>query len=142
MFVRSFVRPSVRPSVRSQFVQSSYSSSFGIRFFRMTSGQSQISLRSVSGQSQGSLRSVSGLSMLTSSNRRSLKYFVLLFLGTRSQNKLRINILSCPDALCDRKSCKRCNNAKHIYCKITMSCNDPNNSSFFIIFLFPTSISI
>ena len=46
--------------------------------FRMTSGQSQVSLRSVSGQSQVSLRSVSGLSVLTSSERRSLKYFVLL----------------------------------------------------------------
>ena len=55
------------------------------------SGQSQDSLRSVSGhtrsvsgQSQalrsvlGSLRSLSGLSVLTSSDRRSLKYFVLL----------------------------------------------------------------
>ena len=30
-----------------------------------------------SGQSQGSLRAVSGLSVLTSSDRRSLKYFVL-----------------------------------------------------------------
>ena len=58
---------------------------------QVTQGQSQVSLRSlkvslrsVSGQSQalrsvlGSLRSLSGLSVLTSSDRRSLKYFVLL----------------------------------------------------------------
>ena len=45
---------------------------------RMTSGHSQVILRSVSGQSQASLISVSGLSVLTSSDRRSLKYFVLL----------------------------------------------------------------
>ena len=67
-----------------------------------------------------------------------LRSFTITFLlwKTRSQNKLRKNILSCPHALCDRKSSKRCNNAKHIYCKIkiiTMSCNDPNNSSFFMI---------
>ena len=54
------------------------------------SGQSQDSLRSVSGHSRsvsgqsqalrsvlGSLRSLSGLSVLTSSDKRSLKYFVL-----------------------------------------------------------------
>ena len=40
--------------------------------------QSQVSLRSVSGQSQVSLKSPFGLSELTSSVRRSLKYFVLL----------------------------------------------------------------
>ena len=54
---------------------------------RSVSGQSQVSLRSVSGQSgqsQVSLRTISvesqlrsGLSLLTSSDRRSLKYFVL-----------------------------------------------------------------
>ena len=38
----------------------------------------QDDFRSVSGQSQVSLRAVSGLSVLTSSDRRSLKYFVLL----------------------------------------------------------------
>ena len=37
-----------------------------------------VSLRSVSGYSQVILRSVSGLSVITSSDRRSLKYFVLL----------------------------------------------------------------
>ena len=44
---------------------------------RSVSGQSQVSLRPVPGQSQVSLRSVLGLSELTSSVRRSLKYFVL-----------------------------------------------------------------
>ena len=49
--------------------------------FRMTSGGLQNDFRSVSGQSQVSLRSVSGLSVLTFSDRRSLKYFVLFWLG-------------------------------------------------------------
>ena len=44
----------------------------------------QDDFRSVSGQSQGSLRAVSGLSVLTSSDRRSLKYFVLF--GSRNAN--------------------------------------------------------
>ena len=60
----------------------------------MTSGQSQVSLRSVSGQSQGSLRSVSGLFVFTSSDRRSLKYFVLLLLPSmqRLLNPRKIQI--------------------------------------------------
>ena len=48
-------------------------------FVRSFSGQSQVSLRSDKGQFQVSPRSLLGLSELTSS-RRSLKYFVLLYL--------------------------------------------------------------
>ena len=44
---------------------------------RSASGQSQVSPRSVPVQSQVSFRSLLGLSELTSSVRRSLKYFVL-----------------------------------------------------------------
>ena len=44
---------------------------------RSVSGQSQVSPRSVSSQSQVSPQSLSGLSVLNSSDRRSLKYFVL-----------------------------------------------------------------
>ena len=40
-----------------------------------------------SGQSQVSLRSVSGLSVLTSSDRRSLKYFVLFILILRTPTR-------------------------------------------------------
>ena len=53
------------------------------------SGQSQDSLRSVSGHTRsvlGSLRSLSGLSVLTSSDRRSLKYFVLLLMTLASSH--------------------------------------------------------
>ena len=50
-----------------------------------------------SGQSQVSLRSVSVLSVLTLSDRRSLKYFVLLFLvvfkGINSSNWIGLGIL-------------------------------------------------
>ena len=45
---------------------------------RSVPGLSQVSLRSVSGQSQVSLRSLLSISMPTSSDRWSLKYFVLL----------------------------------------------------------------
>ena len=62
MFVRSSVRSSVRPVLVCLEL---LFSSFGIRFFRMTSGQSQDSLRTVSGQSQVSLRSVSGQSQVS-----------------------------------------------------------------------------
>ena len=77
------------------------------------SGRSQDSLRSgsghtrsVSGQSQtlrsilGSLRSLSSLSVLTSSDRRSLKYFVLLFwLGSIIHDLPDILRHLCPDKL-------------------------------------------
>ena len=68
------VRLSVCLSVRDKVLSSTESSSFS---HRSVSGQSRVSLRSVSGQSQVSLRSVSGLYVPTSSDRRSLKYFVL-----------------------------------------------------------------
>ena len=46
-------------------------------------GQLQVSYRSVSDQSQVSFRSVSGLSVLTLSDRRSLKYYILLAMKTQ-----------------------------------------------------------
>ena len=65
---------SVCPMKRVLVLRTSQYSSF---FLRSVSGWSQVSLKSVSSQSQVSLRSVSGLSVPTSSDRRSLKYFIL-----------------------------------------------------------------
>ena len=63
----SFVRPFVR----------SFLTCLELLFFIFWHQILQDDFRSVSGKSQVSLRAVSGLSVLTSSDRRSLKYFVL-----------------------------------------------------------------
>ena len=73
------LRPSVRPFVRSSGPNLSRALNLHLLasilqdHFMSVSGQSKVSLRSVSGQSLGSLRSVSGISVLTSSDRWSLK---------------------------------------------------------------------
>ena len=91
MFVCSSVRPFIFPFVWSQFVWSSYSSSFGIRIFRMTSGQSQVSLRSVSGQSQVSLRSLSSLSVFTLSDRLSCYILIVNAVQPRMIKTHKVN---------------------------------------------------
>ena len=74
MFLAQSGAQGVSLSVQHKFVYSSEFSSFS---HRSVSGKSQVSPRSVPGQSQVSLRSVSGISVPTSSDRWSLKYFIL-----------------------------------------------------------------
>ena len=75
-----FLAPSRSPRSLSVFLSvcpSGTNLSKALHLYLSLMDQSQFSLRAVSGQSQVSLRSILDLSDLTSSVRRSLKYFVL-----------------------------------------------------------------